>query len=138
MASIYWHFYLKSDGSYESAVSIAKTIAQFLYIPYFAQKSEAPTSTLDMKIMANRQSGQSSWQYLENQVELLRQQLEHHPNKPDIHQDLGISLYYLNKCIHRKKAVTHLQQAERLFESREDSDRAAMVRVMTALVSWSY
>ncbi|MBE8988140.1 hypothetical protein [Nostoc sp. LEGE 12450] len=138
LASIYWRFYLKSDGSYESAVSIAKTIAQFLDIPYFANKSEAPTSTLDMKIMANQEPGQSSWQYLENQVELLRQQLEHHPNDPDIHQDLGILLYYLNRFIHRKEAVTRLQQAERLFESIEDTDRAAIARVMTALVSWNY
>lgn len=138
LASIYWHFHLKSDGSYESAVSIAKTIAQFLDIPYFANKSEAPTPTLDIKIRENLEVGQSSWQYLESEVELLRQQLDHHPNDPDIHQDLGISLYYLNRWIHRKEAVKHLQQAERLFESREDSDRAAIARVMTALFSWNY
>ncbi|AVH72091.1 hypothetical protein [Nostoc sp. 'Lobaria pulmonaria (5183) cyanobiont'] len=138
LASISWRFILKSNGSHESAVSLAKTIAQFLDIPYFASKSEAPTSTLDMKIMANREPGQSSWQYLENEVELLRQQLDDHPHDPDIHQDLGISLYYLNRWIHRKEAITHLQQAERLFESTEDSDRAAIARVMAALVSWNY
>ncbi|PHM07522.1 hypothetical protein [Nostoc sp. 'Peltigera malacea cyanobiont' DB3992] len=60
LPSIDWRFYLKSDGSYESAVSIAKTIAQFLDIPYFAKKSEVPTSTLYMKIMVNREPGQSS------------------------------------------------------------------------------
>ncbi|MEH2268827.1 MAG: hypothetical protein V7K68_10390 [Nostoc sp.] len=32
----------------------------------------------------------------------------------------------------------HRLQAERLFESREDSDRAAIARVMTVLVSWNY
>ncbi|MEJ1934133.1 hypothetical protein WDZ92_28385 [Nostoc sp. NIES-2111] len=137
LASIYWRILLKSDGRYESAVGIARRIAQFLNIPYFANKLEAPTPTLDMKIRENLKPGQYSWQYLENEVERLRQQLVHHPLDASIHQELGISLYYLNRWLYRNDAVTHLQQAERLFDSQQEFYRAAIARVIKILVSWN-
>ncbi|MFQ4145847.1 hypothetical protein [Chlorogloeopsis sp. ULAP02] len=137
LASIYWRIPLKSDGCYESAVKVAKTIAQFLDIPYFSNKSKAPTSTIDKEIWENLEPWQFSWQYLENKVERLRQQLEQNQDDADIHQDLGISLYYLNNRLYRKEAVTHLEQAERLFEFRQDSDRAAVARVIKTLVSYN-
>ncbi|MBF2004953.1 MAG: hypothetical protein IGS49_05680 [Chlorogloeopsis fritschii C42_A2020_084] len=63
--------------------------------------------------------------------------MEQNQDDADVHQDLRISLYYLNNRLYRKEAVTHLEQAERLFEFRQDSDRAAVARVIKTLVSYN-
>jgi tetratricopeptide (TPR) repeat protein len=138
LASIYWRITLKSDGDYESAISIAKMMAEFLDIPYFDRKLPAPTKRLFITIPETQKSGLFYWQYLENEVENLQQNLANNPDNAEAHQDLGIALYYLNRWQNRKQAVTHLQEAERLFESAQDSDSQTIAKMMKTLVSWNY
>lgn len=138
LALNYWRIPLKSDGHYESAISIAKMIAEFLGIPYFSQKLPAPKRQLFMTIPNNQTPWLFDGKYLEDEVEKLQQKLANNPDDAEAHQDLGMALYYLNRWKNRKQAVTHLQQAEKLFESAQDSDRQAIVKVMKTLVSWNY
>jgi tetratricopeptide (TPR) repeat protein len=137
LASIYWRIPLKSDGNYESAVSIAKTLAEFLDIPYFSHKLPAPTKRFFITIPENQKSGLFDWQNLENEVENLRQKLANNPDNAEAHQDLGTALYHLNRWQNRKQAVTHLQEAERLFESAQDSNSQEIAKVMKTLISWN-
>ncbi len=134
----YWRITLKSDDHYESATSIAKMMAEFLDIPYFDHKLPAPNKRFFITIQENQKSGLFDWQNLEDEVENLRRKLANNPDDAEAHQDLGMALYYLNRLQNRKQAVTHLQVAEKLFESAQDSDRLALAKVMKTLVSWNY
>ena len=135
LALNYWRIPLKSDGLYDSAVKIAEMLAEFLDITYFSYKSPAPQQQPFMTIPKNQTPGLFDWKYIEDEVEKLQPNLATYPDNAEAHQDLGIALCYLNKWQNRKQALIHLQEAERLFESAQDSDRLAIVKVIKTLIS---
>jgi hypothetical protein len=60
---IYWRIRLDADGSSDSAVKIAKTVANFLNVNYFATESAAPLTIWNQKFLAGAAPYQFEWQY---------------------------------------------------------------------------
>lgn len=137
LASVYWRIPLHSDGRYKSAVTLAKTIAQFLNIDYFPDEWKAPKPMLHQKILDNAEPGQFGWKYLENKAARLEHHIKQYPQDAEAHQNLGMALYRTNR-LNRKRAIGYLQQAEELFEIQQQKDCAAIARVLQALVGWGY
>jgi hypothetical protein len=133
---IYWRIPVDSDGSYETAVKISEIISQFLNVAYFTDESKAPVPTWKQKILAGAILYQSSWKYIEDEIDRLRQYLSQHSQDAETHQDLGILLYFSSRR-NRQEAILHLQQAESLFEIQQEFDRVALAKIVKSLVSWS-
>jgi hypothetical protein len=137
LESIYWRIPLNSNGRYENAVTLAKTLAQFLSIDYFPDESKAPIPTWLQKTSSCAEPWQPHWQYLQNEADRLRHHIIQYPQDAEAHQDLGIFLYCSNR-LNRNESVVYLQQAEKLFELQQDKDSAAIARLIQALISWGY
>ncbi|MBH8576019.1 hypothetical protein I8752_24075 [Nostocaceae cyanobacterium CENA369] len=137
LAFVYWRIRLKTDTQYQSAVNIAKTIAHFLDVPYFAVNSKNSPPTYAQKIYERRQPEQETQQYLESEIERLQNYLNECPDDGEAHQNLGIFLRHYNSwpMSDKKEAIAHLQEAERLFESQKNSDRAAIAKVLQTFLS---
>jgi hypothetical protein len=137
LASVYWRIPLGPSGRYENVVMLAKTISQFLNIEYFPDNSKAPIPTWRQKALRNAEPWKPHWQYFESETERLQRHIEQYPQDAEAHQDLGISLYRSNR-MNRKKAINALEQAEKLFETQKDEDRAAVAKVIQAAICWGY
>jgi hypothetical protein len=131
---VYWRILLDSDGSYQAAEAIARIVAQFLNVAYFPDAAQAPAPKWKQKISEHAAPYQAGWKYLEDEVERLQQYLGQQPQDAEAHQELGIALYFSNRS-HHKEAISHLQQAERLFETQQQQDLAALAKIVLALVS---
>lgn len=129
LAFVYWRIRLKTDRQYQSAVNIAETIAHFLNVPYFAVNSKDSPPTYAQKIYERRQPEQENQQYLESEIERLQNYLSECPDDAEAHQNLGIFLS------NKKEAIAHFQEAESLFESQKNSDRAAIAKVLQTFLS---
>jgi hypothetical protein len=125
---IYWRINLDSDGHYDTAATIAKTIARFLNVNYFPDESKTPLPTWKQKMLERAQPYQPGWKYLEEEIDRLRQHLSQYPFNARIHLELGILLRS-----NRKDATVSLKQAENLFEAQQDLDLAALARVLQDL-----
>lgn len=137
LSSVYWRIPLEGNTHYENAVTLAKTISQFLNIDYYLDDSKAPIPTWRQQTSKCAEPWQPHWKYLENEVDRLRYHVLQHPEDAEAHQDLGISLYYSNR-LNQKDSIVHLQRAEKLFELQQDEDSAAIARVIQALISCGY
>lgn len=118
--NVYWRIHLDSDGRYDTAITIAKTVSQFLQLAYFSDESKAPLRLSNQKI-------------LEEEIERLQQHLNEHPLDAEAHQELGILMRS-----NREESTAHLKQAESLFEAQQENDRAVFARVLQGLVNWKY
>jgi ribosomal protein S15P/S13E len=134
LAPLFWRIPLNSNGDYQSAQILVKMLTEFLKITYFPDESKAPVRRLTTQDLGSSELKQEGWKYLENEIERLSQHLGQHPEDAEAHQDLGISLYLLYPFLNRKKAINYLQHAENLFETQLELDRAAVARVLQALV----
>lgn len=134
LAPLFWRIPLNSSSNYQSAAFLAKMLTQFLNVAYFPDDSKAPTPIKARKVSEAVEPWQEGWKYLENEIDCLCQHLKQHPQDPEANQHLGISLYLLYPFLNRKKAIVYLQKAEKLFEAQQESDRAAVTRVLQALV----
>ncbi|MBD2304642.1 hypothetical protein H6G17_03800 [Chroococcidiopsis sp. FACHB-1243] len=139
LKSIYWCIYLSGfNGEYQNAIDFATAVANFLNIPYFLVRSPAPSPTLPQQILEKVDSELFSWRYLqEEEIDRLRQHLNLYPDDAEAHLSLGYLRYYINKWLNRKKAIIHLQQAEKLFEIQHNSDRAVIAKALKAYISWN-
>jgi hypothetical protein len=136
LKQVYWRIFLNSDGKYQSAVTIAKIVAEFLNVTYFADESKAPIPIWRQKTLANTIPYQFGWKYVEEEIDRLRQYLSQHSEDAEVHQELGILLHFSSRR-NREDAIMHLQKAESLFEVGQELDRATLTKTIKLLVSWN-
>jgi hypothetical protein len=134
IAPLFWRIPLNSSGDYQSAAILAKMLAQFLNVTYFPNESKAPAPRRTQKVAEHIEPWREGWRYIEDEIDRSYQHLSQHPQDAEAHQDLGIALYLLYPFLNRKKAIIYLKQAEKLFEAQQEPDRAAVIRVLQALV----
>lgn len=123
---IYWRVPLPDSASDRDAANLAKTIADFLNIPYFPYLSKAPVQIFEQKIAENCPPGVYSWKYVENEVARLKEAFDRDPDNTEVCLELAMMTYYVD----RAKAIPYLERAERLYESTRQSDRAAIIGVI--------
>ncbi|MEP0872116.1 hypothetical protein NDA01_20075 [Trichocoleus desertorum AS-A10] len=136
---VYWRIWLNSDGSYQTAVKISKTIAQFLNVNYFPKESKAPLTSFEQRWLKAAKPSQS-WQYLEDEVERLQRHLSENPEDGAAHQELGILLHSKTTFgtlpgSRRQEILFHLEAAQKLFEVQQKPEQAAIASKLQMLVN---
>jgi hypothetical protein len=131
---LYWRIPLDANGYERMGKTVAKSIADFLNVPYFPDSSIAPPPTWRQKSSQREDKMRYGWQYFEDEVERLQQHLAQSPQDAQAHEDLAIILY-LSGRLHRRAAIEHFHQAESLFVEQDRSDLATITRIVRSFVS---
>jgi hypothetical protein len=133
---LYWRIPLDTNGYERTGKTVAKSIADFLNVPYFLDKSIAPIQPWEQRYSKREEKMRYGWQYFEDEVERLQQHLSQNPQDAQAHEDLA-TILYLSGRLHRRSAIEHFHQAENLFLEQDRSDLATITRIVRSFVSYS-
>jgi hypothetical protein len=130
LANAYWRICLNSCDKRDTAETIGKNISDFLEIDYFGDGSKAPLSFWQKKSLSAAPF-QFGWQYFAEEVDRLQRELNMFPLDPERHQEIGLLL-----ADRPQESTIFLQEAQTLFTTAGEVDRALLAKVFQDILLW--